>query len=170
LHCRLILTYLIPCHLITSQELPTSSLLEPYPNLKAIFWPLILSIKHASLSGFEAALQSGETYFIKRRIYLTLERARDICLRNLFRKVFLVGGFEPLKDGQTEADRVRRTRVPIEEFVAGVKVSSSGHGNRQSSHIDRDEVECLLANMIYKVSKYLLHFPCDRSWLAFCLT
>lgn len=146
------MTYLIPCHLITSQELPTASLLEPYPNLKAIFWPLISSIKHASLAGFESALQSGETYFIKRRIYLTLERARDICLRNLFRKVFLVGGYEPLRDGQTEADRVRRTRVTIDDFVAGVKVSSRGSESQQATPIDRDEVECLLANMIYKVS------------------
>jgi hypothetical protein len=99
----------------------------------------------------EAALQDGETYFVKRRIYLTLERTRDIVLRNLFRKVFLVGGYEPLKDGQTEADRSRRTRVPIDEFVAGIRLSSSGGGKRPPTITDKDEVECLLANMIYKV-------------------
>jgi hypothetical protein len=106
----------------------------------------------------EAALQDGETYFVKRRIYLTLERTRDIVLRNLFRKVFLVGGYEPLKDGQTEADRSRRTRVPIDEFVAGIRLSSSGGGKRPPTITDKDEVECLLANMIYKVRFF--NFSC----------
>lgn len=37
---------------------------------------------------------AGEEEFVKRRIYLPLERGRDIALRNLFRKVFIAGGFE----------------------------------------------------------------------------
>jgi COP9 signalosome complex subunit 12 len=127
-------------------------LLAPFPTLETVFLPLASAIKRASLSDFEAALQAGETYFVKRRIYLTLERARDIVLRNLFRKVFLAGGYEPLKSDQTEADRIRRTRVPISEFLAGARLSSSRDGRATPSVTDKDEVECLLANMIYKVS------------------
>ena len=137
--------------MIRSRQLPTEQLLAPFPRLISLFLPLALAIKHSSLLDLEAALQVGETYFVKRRIYLTLERTRDIVLRNLFRKVFLAGGYEPLKDGQTEADRSRRTRVPIDEFVAGVRLSSSGGGKRPPTITDKDEVECLLANMIYKV-------------------
>jgi hypothetical protein len=144
---RLILTYLVPCHLLTTQQLPTRALLAQFPRLSSLFLPLADAIKRGHLADFDAALAAGEGYFVKRRIYLTLERSRDIALRNLLRKVFLAGGHEPLKEGQTEESHVRRTRVPIDEFVAAVKFSSAGNGEI----VDRDEVECLLGNMIYKV-------------------
>ena len=83
---------------------------------------------------------------MKRRIYLTLERGRDIALRNLLRKVYLAGGFEESKDGGSP---IRRTRIPILEFAAAIRLGSK----IQSSRVDVDEVECLLANMIYKVCK-----------------
>jgi COP9 signalosome complex subunit 12 len=41
---------------------------------------------------------------------------------------------------------VRRTRVPITEFAAAISLGSQ-------ETLDNDEVECLLANMIYKVSQ-----------------
>ena len=140
---RLILTYLIPCHLLTTHTLPSPSLLRPYPRLLELFTPLSTCIRRGDLSGFDAALAAGEDEMVKRRIYLTLERGRDIALRNLLRKVFLAGGFEEGKDGES----IRRTRVPLEEFVAAVRLGSRGEANR----VESDEVECLLANMIYKV-------------------
>jgi len=73
---------------------------------------------------------------VKRRIYLTLERGRDLCLRNLLRKV--------CKDQKWEDDGKIR-KVGLGEFVAAVGVSEGG------GKVERDEVECLLANMIYKV-------------------
>lgn len=140
---RLILTYLIPCHLLTTHTLPSPSLLRPYPRLLNLFTPLSSCIRRGDLSGFDAALAAGEDEMVKRRIYLTLERGRDIALRNLLRKVFLAGGFEEGKDGES----IRRTRVPLEEFVAAVRLGSRGEAGR----VESDEVECLLANMIYKV-------------------
>ena len=147
---RLILTYLIPCHLLTTHTLPTLALLSPYPRLQQLFLPLSRCIKKGDLSGFDAALIAGEDEFVKRRIYLTLERGRDIALRNLLRKVFLAGGFEESKDS---AAPVRRTRVSVAEFGAAISIGSK-------ETMDTDEVECLLANMIYKVSSLLL--DCDE--------
>lgn len=89
---------------------------------------------------------SGEEEFVKRRIYLTLERGRDIALRNLLRTVFLAGGYEDVKEGEEGKPRVRKTRVPVDMFGAAISLS-------QGSRMDADEVECLLANMIYKVSR-----------------
>lgn len=106
------------------------------------------AIKRADLAGFDAALQAGEPEFVKRRIYLTLERGRDIVLRNLFRKVYSAGGFEPLKEGETEADVARRTRIPIAEFAAAMRLSL---GQNNGEVLENEEVECMLANMIYKV-------------------
>lgn len=104
-------------------------------------------MKRADLAGFEKALQDGEPDFVQRRIYLTLERARDIVLRNLFRKVFMAA---PLADPATEgASPERRTRVPISEFAAALKLAGAEVID-ETGAVDDDEVECLLANMIYK--------------------
>jgi len=138
------LTYLVPCHLLTNHTLPSRKLLEPYPRLQKLFLPLAQHIRKGELHAFDLDLQQGEDEFVKRRIYLTLERGRDIALRNLLRKVFMAGGFEEPK---SEEDKpVRRTRVPIAEFAAAISLGSQ-------EAIDNDEVECLLANMIYKVSQ-----------------
>lgn len=144
---RLILTYLIPCHLLTTHTLPSPTLLQPYPRLHTLFTPLSKCIRQGDLAGFDTALAAGENEFVKRRIYLTLERGRDIALRNLFRKVFIAGGFEESKDGEP----IRRTRVPLNEFIAAIRLGGGNEGRM----IDGDEVECLLANMIYKVSLFL---------------
>ncbi|KAI1827122.1 PCI domain-containing protein [Xylaria intraflava] len=146
---ELILTYLIPCRLLTTHTLPSAQLLEPFPRLQKLFMPLARAIKQADLRAFDIALRDGQDEFIKRRIYLTLERGRDIVLRNLLRRVFLAGGFEEAKDG---AQPVRRTRIPITEFTAAVQMSNG-------EAVDLDEVECLLANMIYKnlMKGYIAH-------------
>lgn len=146
---ELILTYLIPCRLLTTHTLPSTQLLKPFPRLQKLFTPLAHAIKKADLRAFDVALRNGEDEFIKRRVYLTLERGRDIVLRNLLRKVFIAGGFEEAKDG---AAPVRRTRIPITEFTAAVQMSSG-------EPVDSDEVECLMANMIYKnlMKGYIAH-------------
>ncbi|KAK8222434.1 COP9 signalosome complex subunit 12 [Phyllosticta paracitricarpa] len=148
-NCELILTYLVPCHLLNTHTLPSAALLAPFPRLQRLFVPLATCIKKGDLAGFDSALAAGEEEFVKRRIYLTLERGRDIVLRNLFRKVFIAGGYEPPKDGQSDQIQVRRTRIPIAEFGAALNLSMRC---REGESIDNDEVECLLANMIYKVS------------------
>lgn len=141
--CRLILTYLVPCHLLTNHTLPTPALLEPHPRLQKLFLPLAQCIKKGDIHAFEQALSNGEEEFVKRRIYLPLERAYDTCLRNLLRKVFTTGGFEDPKPEAPDAVPVRRTRIPLSEFTAAISLSSK-------QNVDSDEVECQLANMIYK--------------------
>ena len=146
---ELILTYLIPCHLVTTHTLPTESFLSLYPRLERLFGPLLASIKSGNLKSFDAALLAGETEFVKRRIYLTLERGRDVVVRNVLRTTFVVGGFEE-KDGA----KARRTRVPVAEFVAAVRLSLGQIGAEAEEGgelIESDEVECMIANMIYKV-------------------
>ena len=140
---RRILTYLIPCRLLTTHTLPSAQLLAPFPRLQSFFEPLAKAIKKGDLRSFDLALQEGEDMFVKKKIYLTLERSRDIALRNLLRKVFIAKGFvEPKNPGDPPA---RQTRVRVAEFAAAISL-----GSREN--IDSDEVECLLANMIYKVS------------------
>lgn len=141
---RLILTYLIPCRLITQHVVPKAPLLAESPRLERIFGPLVTCIKKGDLTGFDKALAEGEPEFVKRRIFLTLERSRDIALRNLLRKVYLAGGYDDLKEGQTEKDRIRKSRIPLVNFAAALRIGGQA--------VEDDEVECLLANQIYKVS------------------
>lgn len=154
---KLILTYLIPTKLLTNQVLPTKQLLAPYPSLQTLFAPIAACIKQGDLAGFDAALQAGEDEFVKRRIYLTLERGRDVCMRNLFRKIYLAGGFELPKEGQGDTtDKIRRSRIPLAEFAAALSLGGE-------KDIDVEEVECLIANLIYKVSLCLFavrRLPC----------
>ena len=147
----MILAYLIPCHLVTTHTLPSKKLLAPFPRLEKLFRPLCNCIMKGDLNGFDNAMTAGEEEFVKRRIYLPLERGRDIALRNLFRKVFIAGGFEEPKDGQPP---IRRTRVPVAEFAAALRIGT--HADDRS-RVDIDEVECLLSNLIYKVS--FANFP-----------
>ncbi|KAF9889938.1 COP9 signalosome (CSN) subunit [Aspergillus nanangensis] len=141
---ELILTYLVPCHLVTTHTLPNKKLLAQFPRLEKLFGPLCSCVRKGDLVGFDTAMAAGEEEFVKRRIYLPLERGRDIALRNLFRKVFIAGGFEEVKDGQPP---IRRTRVPVAEFAAALRI---GIHAAEKSRVDIDEVECLLSNLIYK--------------------
>ncbi len=159
---QLILTYLIPTRLLTAHKLPSKALLAPYPRLADLFNPITASVRLGSLSAFNAAMEAGEEEFVKRRIFLTLERGRDIILRNIFRKTFLAGGFEAPKEVSeasasnganapaTTGQLVRRTRVPVKEFAAALQMAGAEVGDGDEG-IDSDEVECLIANAIYKV-------------------
>jgi COP9 signalosome complex subunit 12 len=91
-------------------------------------------------------MSAGADEFVKRRIYLPLERGRELAMRNLFRKVFISGGFDPPLEGQPP---IRRTRVSVVEFAAALRIGTKAEGK---SRVDMDEVECLLAQLIYKVS------------------
>ncbi|KAF3037930.1 COP9 signalosome (CSN) subunit [Didymella heteroderae] len=122
--------------------LPKAPLLAESPRLERIFGPLVACIRRGDLTGFDKALAEGEPEFVKRRIFLTLERSRDIALRNLLRKVYLAGGYDDLKEGQTEKDRIRKSRIPLVNFAAALRMGGQA--------VEDDEVECLLANQIYK--------------------
>lgn len=150
-----ILTYLIPAHVINHQQLPSKSFLAKQPTLSTLFGPIFAAIRSGNLHAFDVALTNAEAEMIHRRIYLTMERLRDICLRNLFRKVFMNSGWEESTDAKTgEVTKIRRTRLKMEEFEAAMRVAYRGS---EEVMVERDEVECFLANMIYKVSRH--HHP-----------
>ena len=147
-YIRLILTYLIPCCLITKHSIPTHALLSSYPSLQKIFEPLVTCIKRGDPSGFDKALADGHAEFVKRRIFLTLERGRDIATRNLLRKVYMAQGYEELKEGQSEANRIRKSRIPLSHFAVALRM---GLGGASRPPLEDTEVESMIANMVYKV-------------------
>lgn len=133
---RLILTYLIPTRLAHHQLLPSQNFLSKYPTLNKLFTPIFSAIRRGSLRDFDAALLAAEDTFVSKRIFLTLEKGREICLRNALRKTWLC------------LDEDKRQKVLVETFRVGLGISS-GVG---AEGIDGEEVECLLTNMIAGVS------------------
>lgn len=164
---ELILMYLIPTKMITKGVLPSAELLARYKDLGTLFAPVSRAVKDANLAHLDKALLAGEAQFVKRRVYLTLERARDIAVRNLFRKVYLAGGFDPPKPGETAP--ARRTRVPLTEFSAAL-VTAGADVSDGNGGVDQDEVECMIANMIYKVSICRKHSVAYDCVLMVCRT
>lgn len=130
-----ILWYLIPAQLLVRHRLPSPLLLAQYPDLEGMYARLAKAIREGDMGSFDASLLSAEDALVRRRVYLTLERTRDICLRNLLRRVYLLGGVDDAG--------LRRSRFPIAEFGAALRVVGI-------KGIEDEEVEALVAGLIYK--------------------
>ncbi|CCG83417.1 Putative uncharacterized protein [Taphrina deformans PYCC 5710] len=130
---ELILSYLIPTHLMTSRKIPSIALLRQFPSLSALYTPTIVALRSGNVAAYDRALLRNEADFIRRRTYLTLERARDLCIRSLFRKIWIASD--------------RATRIPLRKFMVGMNM---GLNDQSEGWVDEEEAECFLANMIYK--------------------
>ncbi|KAI8352585.1 hypothetical protein B0O80DRAFT_499294 [Mortierella sp. GBAus27b] len=133
---RLILHYLIPTKLLHG-TLPPASMLEEFPELSTLYQPIVTAIKTGNVQQFDEALVSGGSRLIALGTYLTVEQSRGVAVRTLFKKVY------------TSMDRSNKLDVSLFRTAlqfAGVTV-------------DDDEVECMLANMIYKgyIRGYISH-------------
>lgn len=140
----LILTYLIPCRLITANKLPTTRLLNSYSELRRLFGPLCKAVKSASLASFDHEMEKAGPILVKRRIYLTLERSRILVYRNLFRKMYQIRT-ELVSTGEsTETVGIPASRkVPIAAFGAAIKLSE-----KSKNRLEQEEVESLIANLV----------------------
>ena len=65
-----------------------------------------------------------------------MEKCKTVCYRNLFKRVFAISG---------------KTQIPLDHVAKSFKWLGM--------HIDLDEVECILANLIYNryVRGYISH-------------
>ncbi|BFZ57449.1 COP9 signalosome (CSN) subunit [Savitreella phatthalungensis] len=130
---QMILTYLIPTRLMTTRTLPSLEILRKFPKLAGLYRPLVAALRSGNVAAYDKTLVKNERELVRRRVYLTFERTRILCVRSLARKVWLLRG--------------RETRLPVDCFVAALNT-----GNRESpdaSLVDVDEAECAVANLIY---------------------
>jgi hypothetical protein len=82
---RLILTYLIPLRLLRGL-FPSRALLARYPRLDETFTPFIESIKSGDVREYDERLEWAQPRLVGMSVYLVVERAREGCLRGLFKK------------------------------------------------------------------------------------
>ncbi|KAF7322058.1 PCI domain-containing protein [Mycena kentingensis (nom. inval.)] len=134
-----ILAYLVPLRILRG-HLPSEDLLARFPALANLFVPFISAIRAGDLAAFDDALAARETKLIELNLLLTLEKARELCLRVVFRRVWLA--------------HEKSTRIAIASFHAGLRLSS-GPG----AEVEVEEAECLVANMIYRgfIRGYISH-------------
>ncbi|KAF8929120.1 hypothetical protein EDD21DRAFT_379224 [Dissophora ornata] len=133
---RLILHYLIPTRLLHG-SLPSTHLLQEFPELSTLYQPLATAIKTGNVQLFDEALMNGGARLISLGTYLTVEQSRGVAVRTLFKKIY------------TTMDRTNKLSISLfQTALAFVGVAA-----------DEDEVECMLANMIYKgyIRGYISH-------------
>jgi len=82
---RLILTYLIPLNLL-SALIPSPALLSPHPRLQQLFTPFIKAIQSGNIREYDERLEWAQPRLVGCNVYLVVERAREGCLRVLFKK------------------------------------------------------------------------------------
>ncbi|KAK7033557.1 COP9 signalosome (CSN) subunit [Paramarasmius palmivorus] len=122
-----ILIYLLPLRILKG-HLPSEELLQRFPLVRELFAPFVSAIRNGDIKAFDRALESSESKLVELNLYLTVEKAREVCLRGLFRKVWIASD--------------KSSRVPISMFHASLQISGLD--------IEVEEAECLVANQIYK--------------------
>jgi hypothetical protein len=126
---RLILHYLLPTKIYLG-KLPTQKLLSRYPSISSLYSPLVNAIRQGNVRAFDLAMESGYTQLINRGTFLTIEKARSMVIRTLCRRVYAI---------------VNSTRISMDTFKQALEFAGL--------EVDMEEVECMLAVLIYKVMR-----------------
>uniref|UniRef100_A0A8C9Z9Y0 PCI domain-containing protein 2 n=1 Tax=Sander lucioperca TaxID=283035 RepID=A0A8C9Z9Y0_SANLU len=131
---RMILIYLLPVKMLLG-HMPTHQLLRKYDLMQ--FADVTKSVSEGNLLLLNEALSKHETFFIRCGIFLILEKLKIITYRNLFKKVYLL---------------LRTHQLPLDAFLVSLKMM-------QLDDVDIDEVQCILANLIYMghIKGYISH-------------
>ncbi|KAF5393060.1 hypothetical protein D9757_001115 [Collybiopsis confluens] len=122
-----ILAYLLPLRLLKG-HLPSDELMQRFPTLSEIFMPFVDAIRLGDVTAFDQALEQRGSKLVDLNLMLTMERAREVCLRGLFRRVWVASD--------------KNNRIPIPMFHCALRISGID--------VDQEEAECLVANQIYK--------------------
>lgn len=140
---RSILLFLIPVKLLLGKY-PKTELLQKYDMLQ--FQGLIEATRAGNLKQFSSSLEENQGFFIRKGIFLILEKLKLFVYRNLFRKVYK---FCATWDGCP-----RKNQISIDILQSAVRM----HG----VDMDADELECILANLIYnsEMKGYIAHGRC----------
>ncbi|KAI4891031.1 hypothetical protein NFI96_013881 [Prochilodus magdalenae] len=131
---RLILIYLLPVKMLLG-HMPTNQLLRKYDLMQ--FADVTKAVSEGNLLLLNEALAKHETFFIRCGIFLILEKLKIITYRNLFKKVYLL---------------LKTHQLPLDAFLVALKMM-------QVEEVDIDEVQCILANLIYMghIKGYISH-------------
>ncbi|GAA5945530.1 hypothetical protein JCM3775_004191, partial [Rhodotorula graminis] len=157
---ELILDYLIPLLLVRG-VLPSPKLLARSARHKTLYEPFVRAIRQGDFAGYERQLEVAQKRLMQRGTYLVVERAREGAVRGLLKKAWVLEG----KPARMSIDKFRAyynaaQAVGLEEDVRLGRLRREAVPRRtKEGEIDGEEMECLLANMIYKnlLKGYISH-------------
>ncbi|KAJ3490722.1 hypothetical protein NLI96_g1203 [Meripilus lineatus] len=109
-------------------HMPSRELLSRFPMLDDLYAPFIAAIKSGNIRSYDSTLEHFERRLVDLNLYLTMERAREISIRGLFRKVWVASQ--------------KGTRMPVSLFHSALQIAGLD--------VPSEEAECLVANMIFK--------------------
>ncbi|KAI9253382.1 hypothetical protein BDA99DRAFT_519629 [Phascolomyces articulosus] len=132
---ELILQTLLPIRLMRG-VMPSRELLRRFPKINEIYGNIVIAIKSGNIRAFILRLQQAEHALFRQGTYLAVEKAQNIVMRQLFRKVYL---------------QLDSPRIHISVFQTAL--------NTAGMDVDLAETEWMLANMIFKgyMKAYLSH-------------
>ncbi len=130
---RLELLYLIPAQILCGR-LPSKAILEKYKM--HWFMGIVEGLRTGNLGIFNATLDRYEEFFIKKALFLTMEKMRLLVYRSLCKRIYRISGSHKLN---------------LEAFRRCLRVCGVD--------MDKDESECILANLIYNnvIKGYISH-------------
>lgn len=130
---RQILLYLIPSRILTG-SLPSQTTLNTFEMLW--FKDIVRAIKSGNLGLFNEAVAEHEEFFISKALHLAVEKMRPLVLRSLCKRI--------------ESIWVSN-KIPLRCISSGLQVCSV--------EMETDEVECMLANLIFNgyIKGYISH-------------
>lgn len=108
-----------------------------YPFVANLFGTFVEAIRTGDLEKFDDAVEAQEKQLLQLNLYITIEKAREACMRSYLRKVWIWTG----KD----------SRLPIATFHTALRL--------RNPNMDIAETECILANLIFKgyIRGYMSH-------------
>jgi hypothetical protein len=138
LYVRRILNYLIPIRILLG-KMPSEKLFKTYPLLAYLYKDFCTAIRQGNLQLFDTTFTKLQKPLILKGTWLTIERARSLVVRTLFRKVWLIMD--------------KSSRLSFDVFRQGLSLSSQCHS------IEMAQVECFLAGAIDAghIKGYLSH-------------
>eukprot|EP00178_Gracilaria_changii_P016558 TRINITY_DN47766_c0_g1_i1.p2 TRINITY_DN47766_c0_g1~~TRINITY_DN47766_c0_g1_i1.p2 ORF type:complete len:410 (+),score=73.73 TRINITY_DN47766_c0_g1_i1:458-1687(+) len=130
---RQVLLYLIPAKILTG-SLPSHRML----SVQNMIWfmDIVKAIKSGNVGLFNSAVEQHEEFFIRKALYFAVENMKPLVYRSLVRRVQTMW---------------MNNKIPLRCIICSLKVCSID--------MDGDEVECILANLIFNgyIKGYISH-------------
>ena len=126
--------------------LPSPSMFDKYPQLRDLYQPFAQAYRCGDVKSYDRHLSQYRAGLVDKGTYLVIEQAREGCLRTFFKKVYVLSYLPSallshLAHSWLCSDKTTRLSVGAVQWALTFA----------DTEVDTDEVECLLANLIYKV-------------------
>ena len=135
---RRILLYLVPLLMRRGIMPRVKATLRRVPELEQLYGPLISAIRTGSLALFDTHLEKVEADLHRAGVFLVIEQTRELCLRRAIKMAWLAEG------------KPDKFYIPLLQRY--IQRSWTPNGEREVQ-LDIDEIECWLANLIFKARR-----------------